>query len=280
MAEAKSEAEWVASFKAIADEVDAKEDFDEVSKSAKVDVVVGSEEENLLVEAVIATISRQLPDLAAADIDLKFLAEVFLRFREYAVVDAVARMGRFLQWRAKFGCNKQTSLSPECKAMLLDGMRTVLPGPDKEGRAILLLQSKYGKPGQDVRLMMQVVHWVCMQMLRRGPTVQKRGFCMIMDQEGGSYKNMDPAFMKEMGPAMRKCFPVRMGQVFIVNPNALADVFIYGFKAMNSEKVGSRVSVVRELGELQKFIDKAQLPPNLGGTLEFDFKAWVEANNK
>jgi len=269
----------MASFKAIADEVDTKDD-DEVTKSPKSDVVVGSDEEGLLVEAVIATISRQMPEICAADPDLKFLAEAFLRFRDYAVVDAVGRLGRFLQWRAKYACNKQTTLSTEAKAMCVDGMRTILPGPDKEGRAILILNYKFGKPGQDVRLMMQVVHWCCMQMIRRGPAVQKKGICMIMDQEGASYKNMDSAFMKEMGPAMRKCFPVRMAHAYIVNPTALADVFIYMFKAMNSEKMGSRVQVVRDLSELHKVIDKAQLPPKFGGTLEFDWKAWVEAQNK
>jgi len=280
MAEAKNEADWMANFKAIADEVDAKEEFDEVTKSPKSDVVVGSDEENLLIEAVVATINRQLPEVCAADPEVKWLAEVFLRFRDYAVVDAVGRLGRFLQWRAKYGCNKQTTMSPEAKSMCLDGMRVLLPGTDKEGRAILCLHSKFGKPGQDIKVMMQVVHWCCIQMLRRGPTVQKKGICMIMDQEGSSYKNMDSAFMKEMGPAMRKCFPVRMAHAFIVNPTALADVFIYGFKAMNSEKVGSRVQVVRDLSELHKFIDKAQLPPAFGGTLEFDFKGWVEAQNK
>jgi len=278
--EAKTEAEFMAQFKAIADEVDTKEDFDEVTKSPKSDVVVGSEEEGLLIEAVVATISRQLPEVCAADPEVKWLAEVFLRFRDYAVVDAVSRLGRFLQWRAKYGCNKQTTLSPEAKAMCLDGMRLILPGADKEGRAVLVLQSKYGKPGQDVKMMMQVVHWCCLQMLRRGPTVQKKGICMVVDQEGSSYKNMDSSFMREMGPAMRKCFPVRMGAVFLVNPTTLADVFIYAFKAMNSEKVAQRVQVVRDISELHKYIDKAQLPPMLGGTLEFDFKAWVEAQNK
>jgi len=60
--------------------------------------------------------------------------------------------------RAKYGCNKQTTLSPELKAMCLDGlgflaplvlkaagMRTILPGTDKEGRAMLLLTAKHGK---------------------------------------------------------------------------------------------------------------------------------------
>lgn len=31
---------------------------------------------------------------------------------------------------------------------------------------------------------MQVVHWCCMAMLRRGPDIQKRGIVMIMNQEG------------------------------------------------------------------------------------------------
>ena len=269
----------MANIKAIADEVDSK-DVDEPPKNPKHDVVVGSEEENLLIEAVLATVNRQFPELCAADTGVKWLAEVFLRFREYAVVDAVDRLGRFLQWRARYGCNKQTTLSPEGKAVCLDGMRTILPGSDKEGRSILILNAKYGRPGQDIKLLMQVVHWCIIAMLRRGPEVQKKGVVMIMNQEGASYKTMDPAMMKEMGPAMRKCFPLRMAQAFVVNPATWADVLVYAFKAMNSDKVANRVQVLRDVADLQKYIDKAQLPPNLGGTLEFDFGAWVEAQNK
>lgn len=280
MADAKAEAEWMANIKAIADEVDTKDGGDEPPKNPKPDVVIGSEEETLLIEAVIATINRQFPELCAADPGVKWLAEVFLRFREYAVVDAVDRLGRFLQWRAKYGCNKQTAMTPEAKAMCLDGMRVILPGTDKEGRAILVLNAKYGKPGQDIKMLMQVVHWCCISILRRSPEIQKKGIVMIMNQEGASYKTMDPAVMKEMGPAMRKCFPIRMAQAFIVNPSTWADVLVYAFKAMNSDKVAGRVTIVRDLTELQKTIDKAQLPPNLGGTLDFDFRAWVEANNK
>jgi len=50
MADAKAEAEWMANIKAIADEADTKDSADEPPKNPKPDVVVGSEEEKLLIE--------------------------------------------------------------------------------------------------------------------------------------------------------------------------------------------------------------------------------------
>jgi hypothetical protein len=275
MADAKAEADWAAALKAVTTEV-TEDKEEEATVAPRTDVVVGSEEENLLAEAVIATINRQLPEVCKHDSEVPWLSLVFLRFRGYAVVDAVARLGRFLQWRAKYGCNKPETLTPELREMLTDGARVLLPGTDKEGRSVLVLNMKHMRV-RDPKLMMQTVHWVTMKVMRRGPDMQKKGLTMIMDMEGGTFKNMDPGFMKEMGPAMRKCFPTRTAHAFILNPTTLADVVIPVFKALNSEKVGSRIQIVRDLAELHKYVDKAQLPPQFGGTLQFDMKAWVES---
>jgi len=276
-ADAKAQEEWAATMKKISAEADAEDKEDLPKAATRADVVVGSEEETLLSEAVVATVTRQFPELVKADPDVPWLSLVFLRFRGYAVVDAVARLGRFLEFRAKYGLQNQKTLSAVNKEMLLDGTRTVLPGTDKEGRGLMVMSLRYNR-AYDPKLVMQVIHWLVITMLRKGgPEMQKRGMTAVMDMEGASFKNFDVGLMKEMRPAMAKCFPLRMSSCFILNPNSLAEVIIPMMKAFN-EKMGSRVTVVKDLAEIHQHIDKAQLPPSLGGTLTFDFKKWVDDN--
>jgi len=277
-ADAKAQAEWAATVKKLQDESTDDKEFEETPKGAKHDVVVGSEEENLLQEAVVATVTRQCPELVKNDPDVPWLALVFLRFRQYAVVDAVARLGRFLEFRAKYGLQTQKGLTAQTKEMVLDGTRCVLPGTDKEGRALMMMTMRNNR-AYDPKLVMQVIHWLTITVLKKGgPDVQKKGVTAVMDMEGASFKNFDTGLMKEMRPAMFKCFPMRMSQCFILNPNPLADVIIPLFKTFN-EKMGSRITVVKDLAEIHQHIDKANLPPSLGGTLaNYSFKTWVDAN--
>jgi len=239
---------------------------------------VGSEEEKLLVEAAVATIQRQLPEICKNDPDVEKLALVYLRFREYAVVDAVARLGRFLELRASANLQKQTTLNPTLKSMLLDGTRQLLPGTDKDGRALMIMTLKHNK-AYDPKLVIQVIHWMILKTIQKGPTVQKKGVTCIIDMEGSSFKNIDTHSMKEQRPQMMKCFPIRMAQVFIVNPTSIVDVLVSLFKIFSAEKVAARITVVKDVSEIHQYVDKAQLPPNLGGTLSFDFKKWVDEVN-
>jgi len=276
-ADAKAQEEWAATVKKLQDESNEDKEFEDVPKAAKTDVVVGSEEETLLQEAVVATVSRQFPELVKNDPEVPWLALVMLRFRGYAVVDAVARLARFLEFRAKYGLQTQKGLTAQTKEMLLDGTRVVLPGADKEGRALMMMTMRNNR-AYDPKLVMQVIHWLIICMLKKGgPEVQKKGITAVMDMEGASFKNFDVGMMKEMRPAMYKCFPLRMSSCFIINPNALADVVIPMFKAFN-DKMGSRITVVKDLAEIHQHIDKANLPPSLGGTLNYSFKTWVDAN--
>jgi len=162
--------------------------------------------------------------------------------------------------------------------MLLDGTRVVLPGTDKEGRGLMMMTLRNNR-AYDPKLVMSVIHWLVITMLRKGGAeVQKKGITAVMDMEGASFKNFDVGLMKEMKPAMAKCFPLRMSCCFIINPNSLADAIVSVMRAFN-DKMGSRISVVRDLAEVHQHIDKSQLPPSLGGTLSFDFKKWVDDNN-
>jgi len=278
MAELKSEEEWRAAVKTFTEEAHEDKEFEDTPKGAKADVVVGSEEEKLLVEAAVATIQRQLPEICKNDPDVEKLALVYLRFREYAVVDAVARLGRFLELRASMGLHKQTTLNPTLKSMLLDGTRVLLPGTDKEGRALMVMTLRHNKT-HDPKLLIQVIHWVILKTIQKGATVQKKGVTCIIDMEGSSFKNIDATSMKEQRPQMMKCFPIRMAQVFIVNPTSIVDVLVSLFKIFSAEKVAARITVVKDLSEIHQHVDKAQLPPAYGGTLSFDFKKWVDENN-
>lgn len=275
--DAKTQEEWAAKMKKLAEEDAEDKELDDIPKVTK-DVAAGSEEENLLQEAVVATVTRQFPELVKNDPEVNWLALVFLRFRGYAVVDAVARLGRFLAFRAKYGLQTQKTLTATQKEMLLDGTRVVLPGTDKEGHALMIGTLRNNRP-YDPKQVIAVLHWLVVTMLRKGgPEVQKKGVTTVLDMEGASFKNFDVSMMKEMKPATAKCFPLRMATVYIVNPNTLVDAIVPVLRAFN-DKVGSRVQVVRDLSEVHQAIDKAQLPPALGGTLSFDFKKWVEDNN-
>lgn len=275
--DAKAKEEWAANLKTLT-EIDTEDKELDDSAKGRTDVAVGSEEETLLQEAVVATVSRQFPELVKNEPDLKWLALVFLRFRAYAVVDAVTRLGRFLTFRAKYGLQSQKTLTATQKEMLLDGTRVVLPGTDKEGRALMVATLRNNK-AYDPKQVLAVIHWLIITMLKKGGAeVQKKGVTTVMDMEGASFKNFDLNLMKELKPAVAKCFPLRMSTCFIVNPSALADAIVPVFKAFN-DKVGSRVQVVKDMNEVYQQIDKAQLPPAFGGTLTFDFKKWVDDNN-
>jgi len=267
------------------DEEDDKEDKSKEKTTTTTpkktpDIEVGSEMEKLLAEAVEATISRQ-DTKAKDDPELKFLALATLRFRHYDIKSATSRLGLFLELRRKYQVTNQKITDAKLRAFLDTGTMRILPKVDKGGRVIMVLNLAKHNPKNFATVdVIRGVHYLIMVALKRSPDIQKNGLIAIHDMKGVTHQNVDLQIPKELGPAFNKKFPVRMGGVYVVNPTAMARVLVPLYQRI-SPKLAKRIHIYgTKLEKLERNFEKDALLEELGGTLKFDYKEWIEDQAK
>jgi len=242
------------------------------------EVEVGSEMEKLLGEAVEATVLRQ-DNKAKDEKDIKWLCLATLRYRNYDIKTATNRVLELLEWRRKWDIVNQ-KLDKTTKDFLQTGVVRLLPKPDKQGRAIMILNLRFHTKKFTAADVIRSIHWLVIQALKRDPSIQKNGIVAVNDMKGVTHNHLDLNIPKELLPAMSKKFPVRMGGIYLVHPTALLRVLIPLYQRF-SPKLAKRLHIYGDnLGKLQRNFDKDVLPEDLEGTLKYDFNAWVEEQAK
>eukprot|EP00808_Paulinella_micropora_P031354 g40018.t1 len=255
---------------------DAK-DF-EIKGPMKPKVAFRSEEETLLLQALVASVGRQIKTFKTSD-DPQFeqAARVVLRYRNYDIKSATERLVRYSEWRRKHKVYEMNFKNTPFAKYYSSQVAMVLPRPDREGRMMVWYRVKFDDPkAYKVNDIVKMVHYMDFhEICRRGGEAQLNGICLIIDQRGSSFKNMDmrgQAAWKEVF----KAWPFRFGKFLVVQPNAVFSAVLPVFKRILGNKLFSRMYLVHKIEDLAKHIDPAHLPPELGGTEKVDYEAFVK----
>jgi len=238
---------------------------------------MGSDIEKLLGEAVEATVLRKMPK-AKDDPDLKWLALAMLRFRNYDIKSATDRLLTYLDWRVKNDVvHHDITKDKKMQVLLKEKIVRLLPTRDKQNRGIIILNLRNANPKKYSSIdTVKCIHWLLLTALKKDPLIQKNGFVGINDMLGATHHNIDINVPRTLLPLANKVFPVRIGGMYIMNPNALLQIMVPLYQRF-SPKLAKRIHIYGTHKEkLLRNFDKDAITEDVGGTLKFDYDAWLE----
>lgn len=206
---------------------------------------------------------------------MRFLALIFLKFRNYDLSSANERLGNYLNWRRQLfhSLSDQTlesdhnlHLKPQIESLFL----TILPTYTTTGEAIVYLElQKHNKELYSTEDTIKTWHYHIMCALKKDPDLASRGFYMTGNMTNISYSNLDIQIPHAIVQALSNCMPVRISQFFIINPPYIAQLIIPVVKMLLSTKLSQRMNIITDISSLQQDfqIPSVCLPEALGGTI-------------
>eukprot|EP00668_Euglena_longa_P011543 GGOE01013950.1.p1 GENE.GGOE01013950.1~~GGOE01013950.1.p1 ORF type:complete len:286 (-),score=52.85 GGOE01013950.1:401-1213(-) len=251
-----------------------------MSSSAELkQIEVGSNEELELANKLRASLPE---DMLNENTELiTSVALCCLRYRRYDMATAQERLSKYLLWRKlTFGNLAAHRLAEDEK--LLARMDTrffmVLPDVLPTGDRVALMQLRYIQPKVfSPMVSLKAWHYWIMRSLMESPALQASGIVLIISQEGADLSSFDRRFLARILKAMSKCIPLRLNWILVVRPIAMFRLVLPIIVHLMSSKMRERFATVREFAALQSGygIPKEILPPDVGGTLDFNISAWV-----
>ncbi|GAM20229.1 hypothetical protein SAMD00019534_034040 [Acytostelium subglobosum LB1] len=108
----------------------------------------------------------------------------------------------------------------------------------------------------------------------------RNGMVIVEDLKNVGMKNFDqrlPESLKEMKLAMENVFPGRAQAIYLINQPFFLRFLLSLAKKFIKSKLVRRVKVIGKKEAMKDVIDPSHLLEEYGGTLKFDFPAWVDS---
>lgn len=205
-----------------------------------------------------------------------------LRVRLWDAEAASATALRFLRFRC--AVDWPFAIQPsEVARPLSSGMHILLPGRDRKGRGILTHHPRVLDETLCSVEEYQKMACYLVQEANRDPEVQDCGMVIILDASGTSLGTLAQYSYEDVrrGALMLHCYPCRLKHTYIVNSSTMIGSAIQLILSMMKPKVRERVTFVSpDFSELHAGIHPSELPPEFGGTLQWDWTDWVTARLK
>lgn len=211
-------------------------------------------------ELKLITICQQLVD------DVFLLG--FLRARKYSMDDAYHTFEQSWLAKKRYPLFFDVGDAEIEKAWKLFDTGCVVPLSERDalGRRIIFFRTKYISTDEyQTSDAMRVFAFIIMTLMEEEET-QIAGIICVFDHEEITLKHiMTPMDVRDFMDFVKNCASVRQKANYVVNLPTFANVMIELFKAALSEKLKSRVFILKNNEELINVIDKAILPKEYGG---------------
>jgi len=219
------------------------------------------------------------PDLTDGRRDA-FLAR-FLFARKLDVTRALEMLKNHIAWREKFKID--TDFDPQrFRPFFQSGMTLWSPmAKDRQGRAVSYLLPRNVNPKlfEDLHAYVQYSYYCTDVMLDSDISFMREGMIIIEDFNGTNFKTfssmMGKADMKEMFNNVQDNIPARIRGIFLLDPPWYVRFLIALVKPFMKQKMKKKITCLSS-SELTKYVAEENLLQEYGGTLQFDYFAWVE----
>lgn len=245
----------------------------DVSDSEKSAISMGSQEEDVLTNQLVAEFSEAVGENVRM---VRFMAQCCLRNRNYDMESARKRLGNYLAWRKEtFGDLSDQSVEKDenLHAQIMTGMMYICPTRLSTGSGVLFARMRIHDPTKyNAHATIKFWHYIVLSALTLYPTLASAGFTLVNNFEGASMANLDIGVPRAISSALNKCMPIRMNSLNMVNPPWVIRMVVPMVKSIISAKLAQRLNVVLDAAELPGLlgIDQKDLPIELGGELDVD----------
>ncbi|XP_022319792.1 clavesin-2-like [Crassostrea virginica] len=233
----------------------------------------------------IADVREQIetrPDITFLRTDDAFILR-FLRARKFVSVEAFKLLARYFEFRQNNPSIFKNFIAsePDIKASLYDGLPSVLPNCDQNGRRIIVLFAANWEIGRYQLNSIYRAILLTLEKLIDDEANQINGFVFIVDWSQFTFsqsRSLNPKVLKQMVEGLQDCFPARFGSIHFVNQpwyiEAICKIILPFLKEKSRRKIQMHGI---NLGLLHKYISKDVLPAELGGTLpEHNITSWAK----
>ncbi|XP_062576140.1 clavesin-2-like [Saccostrea cucullata] len=221
------------------------------------------------------------PDITFLRTDDAFLLR-FLRARKFDTVEAFKLFARYFEFRQNNPSlfKNFNASEPGIKASLYDGIPSVLPNCDPQGRRIIVVFAANWDSGRYQLPSVYRAILLTLEKLIDDEACQINGFVIVVDWSQftfGQSRSLNPKVLKQMVEGLQDCFPARFGSIHFVNQpwyiEAICKIILPFLKEKSRRKIHMHGI---NLGTLHNFIHKEALPAELGGTLpEHNIMNWA-----
>lgn len=233
----------------------------------------------------IADVKEQIetrPDIKFLRTDDAFVLR-FLRARKFDTVESFKLLARYFEFRQNNPSLFKNFIASEAgiKAALYDGLPSVLPNCDQNGRKIIVLFAANWDNGRYQLPSVYRAILLTLEKLIDDEACQINGFVFILDWSQFTFnqsRSLNPKVLKQMVEGLQDCFPARFGSIHFVNQpwyiEAICKIILPFLKEKSRKKIHMHGI---NLGLLHQFISKEVLPAELGGTLpEHNITSWAK----
>jgi len=199
----------------------------------------------------------------------------FLMARKFNVDRALVLYQQHEIMRIREGLTYFDHSSGPLQAELSKGKFTILPSRDPNGATIALFNLHLHEP-TDVshQTVLQCVVFQLDVALEELET-QRNGLVFIYNMSNSKYSNFDYELSQKMLTLLKGCYPARLKKVLIVTAPLWFKAPFKVLRLFVREKLRDRVFTV-SIPQLLLHVDPAALPPDLGGSLDYDHTRWLE----
>jgi len=199
----------------------------------------------------------------------------FLMARKFNVERALVLYQQHEIMRIREGLTYFDHSSGPLQAELKRGKFTILPCRDPNGATIALFNLSLHEPSEVThQTVLQCVVFQLDVALEEIET-QRNGLVFVYNMSNSKYSNFDYDLSQKMLTLLKGCYPARLKKVLIVTAPLWFKAPFKVLRLFVREKLRDRVFTV-STPQLLLHVDPTALPPDLGGTSDYNHATWLE----
>lgn len=234
-------------------------------------------------ESLLADLKTELGDECLNVSDDHLL--IFLHWKP-SIDRAAERFRQFVAWKKEnehdFGPTLLVSKDPELERLLLSEVMVTPPNLiTKTGSPILIgrMRNNDMTDGRTVDGVCRMAYYTIDYVLQR-PEAQKQGVTVIHDLRGfDRFKNARVEIAKRLVKGALNVFPIKLNMIYFVDAPLVFIGFFTIVSFFISKKLRERVRFISSFDEID-VIDPKNLLQEMGGTLEWSSKEWLDTQKK
>ena len=164
-------------------------------------------------------------------------------------------------------------------ADVLDELRTqklYVPGTrDRNGAALFVINANKHVPGQFPQEQTLKLAFYMGELLTASPKTAQVGVTIISNMEGMEWANFDNQFQRTIINFFQSNIPARVKNILLYKSPWWVSMLVKMVSPFLKQKMRERVHILEE-GQLEQFIDKDQIPMDLGGTFQYDHDTFLK----
>lgn len=162
---------------------------------------------------------------------------------------------------------------------VIDELKTqkiYVPGTrDRQGAALLIVRAEKHVPGKfSIESTLKLAFFLGDNVLLSSQETQNKGITLVIDMENMEWANFESAFLRGLVDFFQDSIPARIKTILIYRAPWWISMLISMITPFLKEKMKKRIKVLGE-GELMPWIERDQLPIDLGGTFHYDHDLFI-----